>query len=126
MACLHRLDWTITSSRRLLESSSQSSSSTSKVVLYSRLARFRYVGPSVYLDALVAKLSVPSLQDVDFYSYDGIRPYIEHLPPFINEIRECYHEVQAILKKSWFPPFDADLIGIHQPLQTTFHDTRVS
>ena len=102
MTCLHRLDLTITSSRRLLESLSQSSSSTPKVVLFSRLARFRYVGPSVYLDELVAKLSAPSLQDVDFYSYDGIRPYIEYLHRFVNEIRECYHGVPVILKKDGF------------------------
>lgn len=102
MTCLRRLDLTVPSSHRLLESSSQSSSSTPKVVLFSRLACFRYVGPSVYLDALVAKLSAPSLQDVDFYFHDDIWPSIEHLPRFINEIRECYHAVQVTFEQAGF------------------------
>ena len=99
MTCLRRLDLTITSS--LLESSSQSSSSTPKVVLFSRLAYFRYVGPSRYLDALVAKLSAPSLQDIDLNFYDGIWPS-EHLPRFINEIRECYHAAHVIFEQAGF------------------------
>ncbi|KAH9996109.1 hypothetical protein BJV77DRAFT_960841 [Russula vinacea] len=49
-----------------------------------KLTRFSYVGPSIFLDALVAGLSAPSLRGVNIKFVDAIWPPIVHLPAFLE------------------------------------------
>jgi hypothetical protein len=77
-----------------LESPSQPST-PKDIVPLSKLTQFLYYGHTVFLEALVAGLSAPSLQDVDFGFLVRIRPLIVHLPRFINEIEEHYHAIHV-------------------------------
>jgi hypothetical protein len=70
------------------------------IVPLSKLTSFRYVGHIVYLEALVAGLSTPSLRSVDIEF--PIEPPIVHVPRFINEIEEHYHAVHVNLHKWLF------------------------
>ena len=73
---------------------SPSQPSTPKdIVSLSKLTRFRYVGPGLFLEALVAGLSAPYLRDVNIEFADSTWPPIVHLPRFINEIQKQYHAV---------------------------------
>lgn len=73
------------------------------VALLSKLTRFCYVGSSVFLNALAAGLSAPSLRDVNIEFRDYTIPsrsLVVHLPRFFNEIEEHYHAVHvAILEE---------------------------
>ena len=73
------------------------------VALLSKLTRFCYVGSSVFLNALAAGLSAPSLRDVNIEFRDHTIPsrsLVVHLPRFFNEIEEHYHAVHvAILEE---------------------------
>ena len=68
------------------------------IVLLSRLTWFRFVGHSIFLDALVAGFSAPSLRDVDLTFLNRLSPLIVHLPRFINEIKEHYHAVHVVFQ----------------------------
>ena len=71
-------------------------------VTLSKLTSFYYNGSNVFLHALVAGLSAPSLRKVDFHFRDPILSPILKLPQFINEIEEHYHAVQTYIDKwSW-------------------------
>jgi hypothetical protein len=85
MPYLRRLDLSISS-----ESPSQPST-PQDIIPLPKLTRFRYDGHSVFLDALVAGLSAPSLRDVNIRFVDVIRLPMVHLLRFINEIEERYH-----------------------------------
>jgi hypothetical protein len=87
MPCLRRLHLSITSASALL------SSTPKDIVPLSKLTDFRYIGHSLFLDAIVAGLSAPSLLDVDIL-FDDLPPIV-HLPRFINEIEERYHAVHV-------------------------------
>jgi hypothetical protein len=65
------------------------------IITLSKLASFRYVGELVYLDALVAGLSAPSLWDFRIDCLDVRWPPILHLPRFINEIEGHSYAVQV-------------------------------
>ena len=73
-------------------------STPQNIVPLSKLTCFLFVGNSLFLDALAAGLSTPSLQDVDFEFYNDIWPPITHLPRFIDEIKEHYHVVHVALQ----------------------------
>ena len=92
MSCLRCL--TLYTPPRPIESPSQPSTPNDIVVL-SHLTRFTYSGPSGLLNALVAGLSAPSLQNIMFQFIDAIWPPVVHLPRFINEIEDPYDSVRA-------------------------------
>ena len=69
-----------------------------EVVPLSKLTKFCYVGSSVFLDALVAGISAPYLQNVDVKFRDAIQPPTVHLSRFIGEIEEHYQ----IIHLCWF------------------------
>jgi hypothetical protein len=94
MPCLRRLDLSISS-----KSPSQPPT-PNDIVTLSKLTYFRYVGHNVFLDALVAGLSAPSLRNVDIEFVDTTRTIwpIVHLPRFINEIEERYHAFHMVLQ----------------------------
>lgn len=90
MRCLHSLDLSLLFSP--LDSPSHPPT-PKDIIPLPKLTRFSYVGPSIFLDALVAGLSAPSLRGVNIKFVDAIWPPIVHLPRFINEIEERYHTV---------------------------------
>jgi hypothetical protein len=67
----------------------------------SKLTSFYYDGSNVFLHALVAGLSAPSLRRVNFNFRDPIRSPIVQLPRFINEIEEQCSKLQVYINKSW-------------------------
>jgi hypothetical protein len=67
----------------------------------SNLTLFRFGENSVFLDALVAGISAPSLRVVEIELL-VIQPPILHLPRFINEIEEYYHAVHVTFQESEF------------------------
>jgi hypothetical protein len=99
MLCLRRLDLSMSS--RPLKSTSQPPT-LRNIVPLSKLTRLRYDGHSVFLDALVAGLSAPSLRDVNIKFLGKILPPIVHLPRFINEIEEHYHAVHMTFRERDF------------------------
>ena len=76
---------------------SQSPLSTSgDIVLISQLTHFRYVGHSIFFNAFLARLSTPSLQDVNIRFIDWTwPPPIVYLPQTINVIEEHYHVAEV-------------------------------
>ena len=71
-------------------------------VTLSELSNFCYDGKNVFLDAIVAGLSAPSLRKVDFHFRDPIWSPIVQLLRFINEIGEHYYAVQVYINNgSW-------------------------
>ena len=71
-----------------------------RAALLSKLTRFCYVGSSVFLNALAAGLSAPSLRDVNIEFRDNTIPsrsLVVHLPRFFNEIEEHYHAVYVAI-----------------------------
>jgi hypothetical protein len=85
----------------------------------------------LFLEALVAGLSAPSLRDVDIHNYAGIwPPMVVHIPRFLNEIEEHYHVVHVVIQtwgidlsllaqpgciRHWKPGFKFGTILIHPP-----------
>jgi hypothetical protein len=69
------------------------------IVPLSKLTYFYYHGSSIFLDALVAGLSAPSLRDVSIHYYllTGW-PHFVQLSRFISEIEEHYHAVHVALE----------------------------
>ena len=99
MPCLHSLDLSLLF--RPLDSPSLPPS-PKDIVSLPELTRLRYVGPSIFLDALVAGLSAPSLRGVDIKFVYAIWPPVVHLPRFINEIEERFHTVYvAFLERDY-------------------------
>ena len=98
MPCLRRLDLSISSSSSSSSSSALPSSTPKNIVPLSRLTGFHYSGYSLFVDALVAGLSAPSLLDVDIQFFDDSPP-IAHLPRFINEIEEQYHACRVTFQE---------------------------
>jgi F-box-like len=88
------------------------------IVPLSQLTYFLYIGSSIFLDALVAGLSAPSLRDVNInYDLATVWPPFAHLSRFISEIERRYHAVHAAFQGSGFhlslltqseciPPYD--------------------
>ena len=99
MPCLGHLDLSI-----LSESLGQPSRPTPEdIVPLSKLTYFDYTGSSMFLDALVAGLSAPSLRDVTFNFYQATDwPPFVHLSRFINEIERCYHAVHVAFQNWGF------------------------
>ena len=99
MPCLDHLDLFI-----LSESLGPSSPPTPKnIVPLSKLTNFSYVGYRTCLDALVAGLSAPSLQDVSINYYKAtVWPPCVHLSRFINEIERRYHAVCVAFRNLGF------------------------
>jgi hypothetical protein len=98
MRCLRRLDL----STRLYIGIQflPTPSAPKRIVPLSKLTFFRFVGHIQLLDALVARLSAPSLKDVDI-SFSGANSTIGtivHLPRFINGIKKRYHAVHLDLR----------------------------
>jgi hypothetical protein len=96
---LYRLVLVISSS--LLESPPQPSTLVDIVTL-SKLKYLRYIGQSVFLDAIAAGLSAPFLQDLFMDFSDEILSHIVHLPRFINETEKHYHGVDVTLHDEYF------------------------
>ena len=92
MPCLRKLHLFIL--RDIPDSRSQPST-PEDIVPLSKLKIFRYNGPSLLLNALVAGLSAPSLRDVWFNFCDDLCPPFVHLPRFIDNIEEHHHAVEA-------------------------------
>jgi hypothetical protein len=66
-----------------------------EVVPLSKSTKFRYEGSSVFLYALIARISAPSLQNIDVKFIDDIQSPTVHLSRFISEIEEHYHTIQV-------------------------------
>jgi hypothetical protein len=94
MPVLCHLDLIISSS--LLESPPQPST-LKDIVTLSKLTYLRYVGQSLFLDAIAAGISAPFLQDFRMVFRDEISSPIVHLPRFINETEKHYHSVDVTL-----------------------------
>ena len=90
MHCLRKLDLVFGS----LSSPSQPLI-PKEVVPLSKLTTFRYNGYSVFLYALVAGISAPSLQAIDIELHDSIQSPTVHLSRFIGEIEEHYHFIDV-------------------------------
>jgi hypothetical protein len=88
MHCLRKLDLVFGS----LSSPSQPLI-PKEVVPLSKLTTFRYKGSSVFLYALVAGISAPSLQEINVEFHDAIQSPTVHLSRFIGEIEEHYHSI---------------------------------
>ena len=114
-----------------LDTSSQPST-PKDIVTLSKLTFFRYMANNLlFLEALVAGLSAPSLRDVDIHNYAGIWPHmVVHIPRFLNEIEEHYHVVHVVIQtwgidlsllpqpgciRHWKPGFKFGTISIHPP-----------
>ena len=67
------------------------------IIPLSNLTRFYYVGHPVFLSALLAGFSAPSLWDVDFSFSDSMLSPIVHLPRFISEMEGHYHIAQVTI-----------------------------
>jgi hypothetical protein len=93
MPCLCRIDL-VTSG---LLKSPPPPSALNDIVPLLKLTYFRYVGHSVFLDAIAAGLSAPFLQDLRMVFRDEISFPIVHLPRFISETGVHYHAVHVIL-----------------------------
>ena len=100
MPCLRSFHLIIPSPRPL--DSTSRPSTTKDIVLLPKLTCFHYIGRSVLLDALVAGLSAPSLQDVSIQFAGETLPPIVHLPRFISEIEEHYHAVYVAILGFYF------------------------
>ena len=94
MPCLRRLDLSLTQTSLSLPLTYR----PNDIVLLSKLTWFRFVGHSVFLDALVVGVSAPSLRDVDLKFSNEFWPPIVHFPRFINEIEEQYHAVHVVFQ----------------------------
>ena len=92
MPCLRSLDLSVLNP---LDPSSRPPT-PKDIVTLSKLTRFRYGGRHLFLNALVAGLSAPSLLVVDMGLIDGIWFPIEHLPRFIDGIEEHYYAFSVI------------------------------
>ena len=105
MSCLRSLSLSITSGRFALPLSQQLRLLISKdIVPLSKLSRFCYIGPSKFLDDLAARLSAPSLRDVNIElreesHFFAVQPFPTsvHLPRFFNEIEEEYYAIHVDL-----------------------------
>jgi hypothetical protein len=99
MPCLRILDLDLINSP-----DSPPQPSTSKdIVSLSKLTSFHYRGHNnLFLDALVARLSAPSLWDVKIDFSKAVEPHIEHLPRFIDEIQESYYAVHVVFREWGF------------------------
>ena len=94
MPCLHRLHLSLT-----LGSPYQPSTPWFKdIVSLSELTCFSFVGKIVFLDALMAGLSAPSLRDVNFRFYNKNSSLFVHLPRFINEMDERYYAIHLVFE----------------------------
>ena len=88
------------------------------VVPLSKLTKLRYVGGSVFLYALVAGLSAPSLQKVNIEFRDAVPSPTVHLSRFINEIEEHYHYIHVSIQRwSAFNHMLNFSISLHTPEQ---------
>jgi hypothetical protein len=70
-----------------------------EIVSLSKLTRLHYAGTTEFMDALVAGLSAPSLQDVKIRLGDTTWPPVAHIPRFINEIEEHYYAVHVAFRE---------------------------
>ena len=98
LACLQGMPCLCIFHLSLTYNSTSQPSTPKDIATLSKLTCFHFVGNSVFLDALVAGLSAPSLQDVDFEFYDEIWPPIVHLPRFVDEINEHYSAVHVAFR----------------------------
>lgn len=87
------------------------------VALLSKLTSFSYAGSNVFLNALVAGISAPSLRKARIDFRDEIRFPIPHLPRFVNEIEERYHAIHVCVWKVW-----SSYLSFSLSLQTLEYD----
>ena len=64
------------------------------VVLLTELTCFRYIGPSMALDALVAQFAAPSLQDLQVWITNKITFPNSHLHRFIGDVENAFFSAQ--------------------------------
>ena len=102
MHCLRSLNLSITESNSSFGSLSQPST-PEDIVPLSNLTCFRYVGHPVFLSAVLAGFSAPSLRDVDFSFSESILSPIVHLPRFITEIEEQYNSARVHIPNNSTP-----------------------
>jgi hypothetical protein len=109
--CLRGFD--LSPTRRPSDSMSQPLTPKDKLTL-SNLTSFRYIGNNIFLDALVAGFSAPSLQDVALtIEFSRSKwPPIVHLPRFINGIEGRYDAVHVAfldwgVRFSFLPPSES-------------------
>jgi len=99
MPCLRHLDLEIRSSIKDLAQPTEPKENFP----LSKLAHFHFVGRSIFLNALVAGLSAPSLRDVNIQFYGDMSPPVSmHLSRFIEDIREHYRAVQVLFESHYF------------------------
>ena len=104
MPCLCNLDLTITH----WHSFPLQSPTPKDIVTLSKLRCLHFHGHGACLDFFVSGLSAPSLRDVNFeyseFYHDiwTVNKAIQHLPRFINEIKEHYHAVHVDCKRYHF------------------------
>jgi hypothetical protein len=77
-------------------------SSPQDIIPLSKLTCFRYVGHSVFLDAIVAGISAPYIQDLSMEFFDAILFPIVHLTRFINETEDHYQAVHVTFHERIF------------------------
>ncbi|KAH9995115.1 hypothetical protein BJV77DRAFT_1157980 [Russula vinacea] len=94
MHCLCHLDLSMLS----ISFGPNSQSTPKDIVPLPKLSYFSYVGYSIFLDALVAGLSAPSLRDVRIVHQVMVSLPFVHLSRFINDIEEHYHAAHLSLK----------------------------
>ena len=73
-------------------------SALTDIVPLLKLTYLRYSGHSVFMDAIAAGLSAPSLRNPCMVFHDEISSPIVHLPRFISETEVHYHAVHVILR----------------------------
>jgi hypothetical protein len=94
MPCLCRIDLVAPSSPL---TSPPPPSALIDIVPLSKLTYLRYVGHSVFMDAIAAGLSAPFLRDFYMVFQDGISSPIVHLSRFVSETEVHYHTVHVAL-----------------------------
>ena len=100
MSCLQHLCLDLSLSPSSVESPSQTPASKDIVPL-SKLTSWSYTGHSVFLEALAAGLSAPSLRHVNIEFCDAISPPTVHTSRFINEIVEEYYAVHVAFDRDF-------------------------
>jgi hypothetical protein len=96
MTCLSRLELSIPHKSPSLCSTPQD------IVSLSKLTYFHYAGHSVFLDAIVAGISAPSLQDFTMTFIGGSLVPNVHLTRFISEMEQNYRTVHVIFYEEVF------------------------
>jgi hypothetical protein len=100
MPCLRHLELRVSS--RSIDTLVHLPTNPEDIVHLPKLTTFRYYGHSVFLNALVAGFSAPSLQELFVGLIDATSLPISHLPRFIDGLSQPHCTVQVILERESF------------------------